>query len=114
MCGESNNNSMVAFKYGIIGFIIGAAAGAVAALLLTTKTGEELRAEIKAAVTDLSKKVEEKASKVKNITREKYEEIVHSVVDAYNKAKEFTEKEIELIKKILLERKDAAEQDIAD
>ena len=109
MCGDSGN-SLSAFKYGIIGFIIGAAVGAVAALFLTTRTGEELRTEIRKAVIDLRSRVEEKASKIKNLTREKYEEIVHNVVETYNRAKEFTEKEIELIKKILIEKKEVEEE----
>jgi gas vesicle protein len=94
------------FRCGIIGFVIGLAAGAVAALLLTTKTGEELRTDIKRAVLDISEKVEEKADKVKNITREKYSEILNGVMETYNKAKEFTEKEIEIIKKVILDQKD--------
>jgi gas vesicle protein len=94
------------FRCGIIGFVIGLAAGAVAALLLTTKTGEELRTDIKRAVLDISEKVEEKADKIKNITREKYSEILNGVMETYNKAKDFTEKEIEIIKKVILEQKD--------
>ena len=93
-------------RCGIIGFVIGLAAGAVAALLLTTKTGEELRTDIKRAVLDISEKVEEKADKVKNMTKEKYSEILNGVMETYNKAKDFTEKEIEIIKKVILEQKD--------
>ncbi len=93
-------------KCGIIGFVIGAAAGAVAALLLTTKTGEELRTDIKRAVLEISEKVEEKADKIKNMTKEKYSEIINGVMETYNKAKDFTEKEIEIIKKVILEQKD--------
>jgi hypothetical protein len=103
---EEYSNCSSGLKCGIIGFVIGAAAGAVAALLLTTKTGEELRTDIKRAVLDISEKVEEKAEKVKNMTKESYSEIINSVVGNYNKAKEFTEKEIEIIKKIVLEQKD--------
>ncbi|MBM3705298.1 MAG: hypothetical protein FJW66_02125 [Actinobacteria bacterium] len=109
MCGDSGSGSS-AFKHGFIGFIIGAAVGAVAALFLTTRTGEELRSEVKKAIIDLREKVEEKSSKIKNLTREKYAEIVHNVVEAYNKAKEFTEKEVELIKKILVEQKEAEQE----
>lgn len=105
MGGNTDNTSAV-IKYGLIGFAIGAVAGAVAALFLTTKTGPELRSEIKKAVTDLKANIDEKASKVKDITKEKYSEIVNTVVDTYKKAKEFTEKEIELIKKIILENKE--------
>jgi gas vesicle protein len=103
---EGYSNSSAGLRCGIIGFVIGVAAGAVAALLLTTKTGEELRTDIKRAVLDIREKVEEKADKVKNMTKEKYSEIINSVVETYNKAKDFTEKEIEIIKKVILDQKD--------
>ncbi|MBM3709205.1 MAG: YtxH domain-containing protein [Actinobacteria bacterium] len=105
MCGDSSNGSS-AFKYGMIGFIIGVAAGAITALFLTTKTGEELRADLKKAVLDIREKVEEKASKIKDLTKDKYSEIINNVVANYKKAKEFTQREIELIKKVLLEQKE--------
>lgn len=105
MCADASNGSS-AFKYGLIGFAIGAAVGALAALFLTTKTGEELRAEVKKVVLDLRDKVEERAKKIKNITQEKYREIVNNVVANYSKIKDFTEKEVELIKRILLEQQE--------
>jgi len=105
MCGDSSNGSS-AFKYGMIGFIIGAAVGAVTALFLTTKTGEELKEDLKKAVLDIREKVEEKASKIKNLTKDKYSEIINNVVSNYRKAKEFTQREIDLIKKVLLEQKE--------
>ena len=105
MSGESSNCSS-GLKCGIIGFVIGAAAGVLAALFLTTKTGEELRTDIKRAVLEVSEKVEEKADKIKNITKEKYSEIINNVIENYNKAKDFTEKEIEIIKKVIMEQKD--------
>ena len=109
MCENSNKVSS-GLKYGLIGFILGAVAGAIAAMFLTTKTGEELRTDLKKAIVDIRQKVEDRASKIKNMTKEKYAEIVHSVVSGYNKAKEFTEKEIELIKQILLEQKESESQ----
>jgi gas vesicle protein len=106
MSEESSNCCSSGLKCGIIGFVIGAAAGAVAALLLTTKTGEELRTDIKRAVLEITAKVEEKADKIKNMTKEKYSEIINGVTETYNKAKDFTEKEIDIIKKVILEQKD--------
>ena len=103
----SNNGSGTA-KGVFVGFILGIVAGAVTALLLTTKTGEELRGDIRRIAKDLTEKVEEKAGKIKNITRDKYNEIVNSVVSGYKKIKDLTEKEIEFIKKIIAEQKDIA------
>ena len=105
MCSDSSNGHS-AFKYTMIGFIIGAAAGAIAALLLAPKSGEELRTEIKRAIIEISEKTEEKAKKIKDITREKYLEIVNGVIENYKKAKDFTQKEIDIIRKVILEQQD--------
>ena len=83
---EESSSCSSGLRCGIIGFVIGLAAGAVAALFLTTKTGEELRTDIKRAVLDISEKVEEKADKVKNMTKETYSEIINSVMETYTKA----------------------------
>jgi len=104
-----NNNGYGVVKGGFIGFTLGFIAGALTALLLTTKTGEELRGDIKRIAKEIAGKVEEKTSKIKNITKEKYNEIVNSVVSAYKKLKDLTEKEIEFIKKVVAEQKNIAE-----
>jgi len=104
MCNSGSGTAKCVF----IGFALGFVAGAVTALFLTTKTGEELRADIKRIAKDIGNKVEEKASRIKNITNEKYNEIVNSVVSNYKKIKDLTEKEIEFIKKVITEQKDIA------
>jgi gas vesicle protein len=100
---DSNNNFGV-IKGGAIGFAVGFVVGAVAALFLTTKTGEELRGELKKVALDLKKKVEERAGKIKNLTKERYTEIIDSVIANYKKVKELTEKEIDLIKDIIMKQ----------
>ena len=104
---DGNGNSG-AVRGGFVGFVLGFVAGAITALFLTTKTGEELKADIKKAAVDIREKAEEKAGKVKNLTKEKYTEIVNSAVSSYKKVKDLTEKEINFIKKIILEQKDIA------
>jgi len=106
--GFMNNNESGTAKGIFIGLTLGFVAGAVTALLLTTKTGEELRTDIKKIASDLAEKVEEETGKIKNITRDKYNEIVNSVISGYKKIKDLTEKEIEFIKKIIAEQKDLA------
>ena len=100
---DSNNNFGV-IKGGAIGFAVGFVVGAVAALFLTTKTGEELRGELKKVALDLKKKVEERAGKIKNLTKERYTEIIDNVIANYKKVKELTEKEIDLIKDIIMKQ----------
>ena len=91
-----------------IGMTIGFVAGAVAALFLTTKTGEELRSDIKRLAIEIRDKVDEKASRVKNISKDKYSEIIESVLASYKKVKDFTEKEIDLIRKVVSEQKEVS------
>ncbi len=105
MCDD---NGSATAKSAFIGFTLGFVAGAVTALFLTTKTGEELRADIKRIAKDIGNKVEEKASGVKNLTKEKYSEIINNVISNYKKIKDLTEKEIEFIKKVVTEQKDIA------
>ena len=91
-----------------VGIAVGFVAGAVTALFLTTKTGEELRSDIKRLAIEIRDKVDEKASKVKNINKDKYSEIIESVLASYKKVKDFTEKEIDLIRKVVYEQKEVS------
>ncbi|OFW65022.1 MAG: hypothetical protein A2Z35_00480 [Actinobacteria bacterium RBG_19FT_COMBO_36_27] len=104
----SDNNGAGIVKGAFIGFTLGFMAGAVTALLLTTKTGEELRSDIRRIAKEAVNKVEEKAGMVKNMTKDKYNEIVNSVVSGYKKLKDLTEREIEFIQKVINEQKDIA------
>ena len=101
--GDNNSGTM---KGLFIGMAVGFVAGAVTALFLTTKTGEELRSDIKRLAIEIRDKVDEKASKVKNISKDKYSEIIESVLASYKKVKDFTEKEIDLIRKVVAEQKE--------
>jgi gas vesicle protein len=91
-----------------VGIAVGFVAGAVTALFLTTKTGEELRSDIKRLAIEIRDKVDEKASKIKNISKDKYSEIIESVLASYKKVKDFTEKEIDLIRKVVSEQKEVS------
>ncbi len=101
-----SDNDSNTLKGIFVGMAIGFVAGAVTAMFLTTKTGEELRADIRKAAIDVKNKAEAQAGKIKNLSREKYSEIVDNILDSYNKVRDFTEKEIELIRKIVTEQKE--------
>jgi gas vesicle protein len=103
--GDNNSGTI---KSLFIGMTLGFVAGAVTALFLTTKTGEELRSDIKRLAIEIRDKVDEKANKVKNISKDKYSEIIESVLASYKKVKDFTEKEIDLIRKIVSEQKEVS------
>jgi gas vesicle protein len=101
-----SDNDSGTLKGLFVGMAIGFVAGAITAMFVTTKTGEELRADIKKIAVDVKNKAEDQASKVKNLSKEKYTEIVNNILDSYNKVKDFTEKEIDLIRKIVTEQKE--------
>ena len=100
---DSDSNTL---KGIFVGMAIGFVAGAVTAMFVTTKTGEELRSDIRKAAIDVKTKAEAQADKIKNLSKEKYSEIVDNILDSYNKVKDFTEKEIDLIRKIVTEQKE--------
>jgi gas vesicle protein len=100
------NNDSGAAKGLFIGLTLGFVAGALTALFLTPKTGEELRADIRRITKDVADKVEEKAKRIRNITKEKYNEVMNNVIESYKKVKDLTDKEIEFIKKVIAEQKD--------
>jgi len=104
----SENNGSGVVKGAFMGFALGFVAGAVTALFLTTKTGEELRSDIKKVTREVMGKVEERADRIKNISKERYNEIVNNVISTYKKLKNLTEKEIEFIKEVISEQKDIA------
>jgi len=104
----SDDNGSGVIKGAFLGFTLGFVAGAITALFLTTKTGEELRSDIKKVTKEIIGKVEERANKVRNITKDKYNEIVNSVISTYKNLKDLTEKEIEFIKEVISKQKDVA------
>lgn len=93
-------------KGGIIGFSLGLIVGALTALFLATKTGEELRADVKRIAVEIRDQAEEKAGQIKDLTKDKYEDIVNAVITNYKKVRDFTEKELDLIKEFIMEQKD--------
>ncbi|MFO7929426.1 MAG: YtxH domain-containing protein [Candidatus Humimicrobiaceae bacterium] len=102
----SENNDNGAMKGTFFGFVLGFAAGTITAMLLTTKTGEELRSDLRKATSEIRENVAEKAADVKELTKKKYEDIVNNAISNYKKAKQLTEKEVDFIKKTLMEQKD--------
>ena len=105
MCGNSCKEFST-IKGGIIGFGLGLIVGALTALFLATKTGEELRADVKRIAVEIKDQAEEKAGKIKDLTKDKYEDIVNAVIINYKKVRDFTEKELDLIKEFIMEQKD--------
>ena len=77
----------------IFTFILGVSVGAVTALLLAPKAGEELRGDIVAAgskeisrVGDAGKKVKRKAQEIAALTQDKVQDAVEAGQEAYREA----------------------------
>jgi gas vesicle protein len=78
----------------ILTFVVGAGVGAVAALLLAPKSGEELRDDIAESVTDgvsqvraTGKDLKRRAQKVVDMARDQVQDAVDAGDSAYNHAK---------------------------
>ncbi len=78
-----------------IAFLIGAVAGGVTAALLTPRSGPETRQQLKEGARDIYGKAEEKAVNIKDVTKDKVENIAdtartqsHAVKQAASVAKD--------------------------
>ncbi len=61
---------------------------------------------MKRIAVEIRDQAEEKAGKIKDLTKDKYEDIVNTVITNYKKVRDFTEKELDLIKEFIMEQKD--------
>jgi gas vesicle protein len=74
----------------IEGVAVGAVAGAIAGLLLTPKSGQETRDEIKADLVEIRGKIVARLEALEEFTQGKYEEITKAVIAEYLAAKQIT------------------------
>jgi gas vesicle protein len=79
-------------------FAVGAIAGAIAGVLLAPKSGRETRADIRRTLAKIQTDVAKRVGALKNITQEKYHEIVSNVVGTYERQKKITGKQAKAIK----------------
>lgn len=95
-------NSPAKFAKGAaLGIALGAVVAGAAALLFAPKSGKELRADIKKASTDVTKKVLSEVEKAKDMSEKKYHQIVDKVVDEYTKNKKVAIQAVTMLKKDL-------------
>ncbi|MEW6353881.1 MAG: YtxH domain-containing protein [Pseudomonadota bacterium] len=74
-------------------FALGALTGALAGILLAPKAGRETREDIKETLVTLKDDIAERLSELKEVTQEKYRDVVDSVIEAYKSTKELTEQQ---------------------
>jgi gas vesicle protein len=78
-------------------FLKGVLFGAVAGILLAPRSGRETREEIKKAYEEITDNITEELCRLKEVTLDTYNQVVHSVVNGYLEAKKITAKEAEQI-----------------
>ncbi|MHB8997106.1 MAG: YtxH domain-containing protein [Armatimonadota bacterium] len=79
----------------IEGIAVGAVAGAIAGLLLATKSGQETREEISSDLIEIKDKLVARLEKLEDCTKEKYEEAVTAIVAEYSAAKKIPAEQAE-------------------
>jgi len=90
-------------KGAAIGVGVGAIAGAIAGILLAPKSGKETRADIAKYLHEMKDKIAAQLAKMKEISQDKYDEVVEDVVGTYEKGKKISAAESKVIKKQLKE-----------
>jgi gas vesicle protein len=76
------------------GALLGALIGTAAALLTTTKTGAERRAELKKMSNNLFSRLLKEVEKMKKMSKEKYNEMVEKVVTEYGRKKKLAKVQV--------------------
>ncbi len=84
------------------GASIGAMFASVAALLLAPKSGKKTRTDVQKLVNGLTKKLHKDVEAMREVSQERYEEIVSKSVSEYAKGRKMTEAYIDEMKKLLM------------
>ena len=82
-------------------FLKGALLGVIAGILMAPKSGKETRDEIKRYYQEISDRISEELARMKEVTRDSYDQIVGSVILSYQEARKITAREAELIRQTL-------------
>jgi gas vesicle protein len=83
------------------GFLRGALLGLMAGLLVASRSGKETRENIKSHYEEISDRISEELSRIKDITQETYTQVVGAVVHGFVEAKKITTGEAAQIKREL-------------
>jgi gas vesicle protein len=104
---QHNNNKNV-LGVAFAGLIMGAVAG----ILLAPKSGKETRADLAKLGERMRDDITDKLGKLTTFTRETYKEVVDTVVNKYQEAKEVTTEEAQALKEELDRNYDQVKQSI--
>ena len=81
-----------------LGFLRGALLGLMAGLLVAPRSGKETRENIKRHYEAISDRISEELSRMKDVTRETYTQVVEAVVHGFVEAKKITADEAAAVK----------------
>ena len=81
-----------------LGFLRGALLGLMAGLLIAPRSGKETRENIKRHYEEISDRISEELSRIKDITQETFTQVVGAVVHGFVEAKKITADEAAEIK----------------
>jgi len=74
---------------------LGAALGAIAGIIFSPRSGKENREEVSNWMHDMSRELKKRVYETKEITREKYDEVIDNLTSKYKKMREIKENEID-------------------
>ena len=98
---KKNQNKGEKVKKNILAATIGAIAGGLAGILFAPKSGKETRQGIKEAVAKATAEINQKATAVRDLTVEKYHQIVDEVTEEYQELKDLGAEKLGEIKETL-------------
>jgi gas vesicle protein len=78
-------------------FLKGVLFGVLAGIILAPKAGKETRDEIKKTYEDITDRITEELSRLKEVTADTYNQVVQSVVNVYTETKKITKTEADQI-----------------
>lgn len=86
------------------GLVAGAALGVATAYYLNTPKGKKMLHDAEKKALEMQKKLMKELDKTKNLTKERYEEIVEKLLAYYAKTKDLNAKEAPEIKAYLMDK----------
>ncbi len=96
----------------VMAFVLGAAAGGLAALLLAPRSGEETRRQLRETATDLQEKGEEKVREVSAEARDRASDVGGTVKEQVHDVTETAQSQLDAVKEAAEEARDTYRKEL--